>query len=83
MNIALDVPYLFAYRRDIGRHQTTESAMPVMKTIAEFLSISALFAVLYGWTVIGQAVVVPYGSPGPVANGPVVQSAPVTVAQAR
>ena len=57
--------------------------MPVMKTIAEFLSISALFAVLYGWTVIGQAVVVPYGSPGPVANGPVVHSAPVTLALAR
>jgi hypothetical protein len=55
--------------------------MRVMKTIAEFLSIGALFAVLYGWTVIGQAVVGPQGAP--VANGPVLRTPPVTVAQAR
>jgi len=55
--------------------------MRVMKTVAEFLSIGALFAVLYGWTVIGQAVVAP--SVTTVANGPVLHRAPMTLAQAR
>jgi hypothetical protein len=58
-----------------------EVPMRVMKTVAEFLSIGALFAVLYGWTVIGQAVVAP--SVTTVANGPVLHRAPMTLAQAR